>query len=42
MQLKSKSDITITVGDYEVVASGQVMQFEDNPIKITLRDEIVS
>lgn len=30
----------ITSGNYELVASGQVIQMEGNPIKITLPDEI--
>ncbi len=32
--------MTITSGNYELVASGQVIQIDDNPIKITLPDEI--
>ena len=30
----------ITIGEYELIASGQVIQIEGNPIKITLPDEL--
>lgn len=32
--------MSIKIGEYELVSSGQVIQIDDNPISITLPDEI--